>query len=192
MMPGSPIVLEDYTFFMSMAVADIGGPNGEPDDYPEVILGTGSYFVHAVDACGRETPGWPKFTDGWLIATPAVGDITGDSAHSLEVVATTREGWLYAWQTKGREEGVVQWESFHHDNANTGNYNAKLDQGVTERAAKPIDCSVPAQESSPVYAAGGCAVAPATRAGERGMLAWGLGVLLAVARTLRRKNERIG
>jgi hypothetical protein len=133
MMPGSPVVVEDYSFLTNQVIADITG-----DDYPEVIMGTGGYFVHAVDACGQEAPNWPKFTGGWMTATPAVGDITGD--HSLAVVEATRDGYLYAWSTKGTDTGVVEWESFHHDNANTGNYGTKLDQGVLEKAKSPIDC----------------------------------------------------
>jgi MYXO-CTERM domain-containing protein len=133
-MPGSPVVVEDYSFFTSQAIADITG-----DNYPEVIMGTGGYFVHAVDACGREAPNWPKFTGGWMTATPAVGDINGD--HGLDVVEATRDGYLYAWSTKGTDTGVVQWESFHHDNANTGNYGTKLDQGSLLLAKAPLDCS---------------------------------------------------
>ena len=189
MLPGSPVVLEDYTFFMSMAVADIGGPTGAPDGYPEVIIGTGGYFVHAVDACGRETPGWPKFTDGWLIATPAVGDIDGDTSHTLEVVDATREGWLYAWHTKGVQEGAVEWESFHHDNANTGNYNAKLDQGG-QRAATVIDCSVvPPSQSTAAYTAGGGGCSASGKSEPMGPLTWAFGVLVACG-VLRRRGVR--
>ncbi len=184
MMPGSPIVLEDYTFFMNMAVADITG-----DDYPEVLLGTGAYFVRAVDACGREAAGWPKFTDGWIIASPAVGDIDGDSEHSLEVVTATREGFLYAWHTKGRQDGVIQWESFHHDNANTGNYDNKLAQGVLERATKPIDCSVPPPPPPPPsYNPGGCTLAGGVAKSRSpcGALGW-LAALGSVALARRRR-----
>jgi len=190
MLPGSPVVLEDYTFFMSMAVADIGGPNGQPDDYPEVIIGTGAYFVHAVDACGRETPGWPKFTGGWLIATPAVGDIDGDSAHSLEVVAATREGWLYAWHTTGTQEGVIEWESFHHDNANTGNYNAPLDQGGAQRAPTPINCTVAPPTTTPTYVAGGggCAVSRRDGGADGSFFTWALGALVTAGVLIRRRR----
>jgi len=152
---GSPVPLEDYVFLMNHAVADITG-----DDYPEVLLGTGGYFVHAVDACGCEAPSWPKFTDGWLIATPAVGDIDGD--HKLEVVDGTRDGYLFAWHTQGSDTGVIQWESYHHDNANTGDYGNALDQGVYKRAAQPLDCSLDscatATAAAPTsYSPGGCA-----------------------------------
>jgi hypothetical protein len=135
MLPGAPVPLEDYAISMNAAVADITG-----DAYPEVLLGTGSYFAHAVDACGCEAAGWPKFTGGWIAATPAVGDLNGD--HTLEVVTGTRDGALYAWQTKGTDTGVVAWESFHHDGANTGDYGHPLDQGVLRATQSPIDCSV--------------------------------------------------
>jgi hypothetical protein len=175
------VPIEDYVFLVNHAVADITG-----DDYPEVMLGTGGYFLHAVDACGCEAPAWPKFTDGWMISTPAVGDIDGD--HGLEVVTGTRDGNLFAWHTKGTDTGVVQWESFHHDNANTGSYGYALDQGVLERATQPIDCAtdctVPAATPPTTYRAGGgaCGTAPWDR--ERSgalalVLVAGLGAVLA-------------
>ena len=87
MLPAAPFVLEDYSFFNSHAIADLNG-----DDYPEVIAGSGGYYLHAFDGCRREPEGWPKFTGQWIIATPAVGDLDGDD--KLEVVAGTRNGWL--------------------------------------------------------------------------------------------------
>ncbi|MCC6214765.1 MAG: VCBS repeat-containing protein [Polyangiaceae bacterium] len=131
MFPGSPVVLEDFSFFNSQAIADLTG-----DDYPEVIAGSAGYYLHAVDACGREAPGWPKFTGQWIIATPAVGDLDGDG--TLEVVAGTRNGWLYAWHTPGKSDGVIAWESFHHDNRNSGDHSVKLDQGKLLGSAGPL------------------------------------------------------
>jgi hypothetical protein len=191
MFPGSPVVLEDYTFFMSMAIADVGGPGGQPDGYPEVILGTGAYFVHAVDACGREPPGWPKFTNGWLTATPAVGDIDGDATHTLEVVTQTRDGWLYAWHTTGTQDGVIEWESFHHDNANTGNYNRKLDQGGPRApTVTPLDCSVSAATPSPgpTYKASGSGCAASGRGDAPARLTWGFGALVVFGLLRRRRT----
>jgi MYXO-CTERM domain-containing protein len=131
MLPASPIPLEDFTFFNNQAIADLTG-----DGYPEVLTGTGGYYVHAVDACGVEAPGWPKFTGQWIIATTALGDLDGD--RKLEVVVGTRSGWLYAWRTQGSTDGVIAWESFHHDNRNTGNYMVDLDQGVRRAAEHPL------------------------------------------------------
>lgn len=151
MLPGAPVVIEDYTFLVNHAIADVSG-----DDYPEAITGTGGYFLRAADACGREAPGFPKFTNGWIAAAAAVGDLDGDAQKGLEAVVGTRDGFLFAWHTKGKATGTVEWESFHHDNANTGNYATKLDQGRAQRAAMPIDCSDPTPPVEDRFDAGGC------------------------------------
>jgi MYXO-CTERM domain-containing protein len=132
MLPAAPMVLEDFTFFNSQAIVDL-----DNDDYPEVITGSGGYFVHAFNACGQEPKGWPKFTGQWIISTAAVGDLDGD--HQMEVALGSRDGWLYVWHTEGKDDGVVEWESFHHDNRNTGNLDTPLAQGTKgKKAAKPL------------------------------------------------------
>src|SRR2546428_7096189 len=68
-----PRVVEDAQFFVNPAIADLDG-----DGTPEVIAGTGGYLVHALDRRGREPRGWPQFTGGWVIASPAGGDLGGD------------------------------------------------------------------------------------------------------------------
>jgi hypothetical protein len=183
MFAGSPVVIEDFVFFVNHAVADVTG-----DDYPEMILGTASYFVHAVDAWGCEAPGWPKFTNGWHVATPAVGDVDGDG--KLDVVATTREGYVFAWKTPGRSDGVVQWESFHHDNQNTGDFGKALDQGGKKQAAGPhLDCKAPAPAAASSYEAGGCRVTPIDSKsdlwGRLAALAGGIGLVAALKRRRR-------
>jgi MYXO-CTERM domain-containing protein len=185
MLPGSPVVIEDYTFLVNHAIADVSG-----DEYPEAITGTGGYFLHAADACGREAEGFPKFTNGWIAAAAAVGDVDGDSQKSLEVVTSTRDGWLFAWHTKGRADGSIEWESFHHDNANTGNYATKLDQGRVTRASKPIDCTVPVTAAAEQFDAGGCGCKTTTsRANAAGVVA-GLAALgVALARRRRRSSR---
>jgi len=157
MLPGAPFVLEDYSFFNSQAVVDLNG-----DDYPEIVLGSGGYYLHAFDGCGREPEGWPKFTGQWIINTPAVGDLDGDG--KLEVVIGTRSGWLYAWHTEGKSDGMIQWESYHHDNRNTGNFDVPLDQGdATRKAAEPMTVAfckealkVPNPNDPSLDPAGGC------------------------------------
>jgi hypothetical protein len=155
MMPGAPVPLEDHAVGMNAAVADVTG-----DGYPEVLLGTGGYFARAVDACGCEASNWPKFTGGSIEATPAVGDIDGDAQHLLEVVTATRDGLLYAWHTTGTSHGVIEWESAHHDLANTSNYASPLTQGAPRAASTPIDCATdcpaPPPMVEPQVMPGGC------------------------------------
>jgi MYXO-CTERM domain-containing protein len=137
MMPASPVVLEDFTFFNNQAIADLDADVNKPFGYlPEVITGSGGYFVHAADACGREPPGWPKFMGQWVTAGAAVGDVSGDD--KLDVVVPTRAGWLYAWKTDAPTSNVISWESFHHDNRNTGDYSVTLDQGTLSAGKPPL------------------------------------------------------
>ncbi len=125
-----PRRIEDYQFFMSPTVADLND-----DGLPEAIAGSAGYYLHAWDRLGNEPAGWPKFTGGWIASTPAVGDVDGDG--NLDVITGTRNGWLFAWRTNGSVDGRIEWESYKHDNRNTGNYQSPLDQGTKEITRNP-------------------------------------------------------
>lgn len=114
--PGFPHVVNDLQFLVAPIVADITG-----DGIAEAIWGSGVYDLHAVDAFGREAAGWPKFTGGWSVGSPAVGDIDGDG--SVEVAAVTREGMLFVFRTRGLACGHHPWPQYHHDPWSTGNYH---------------------------------------------------------------------
>ncbi len=116
---GFPQKVEDWQFFMNPALADLTG-----DGLSEVILGSGGYLVRAIDYKGDEAPGFPKFTGGWIIASPAVGDMDGDG--KFDVVTSTRNGWLYAWKTEAAATNRLDWQSFGHDPANTNNHGTPL------------------------------------------------------------------
>jgi hypothetical protein len=111
-----PRRIDDYQFLANPIVADLDG-----DGLKEAIIGTGGYIIHAFNKNGIEPSCFPKFTGGWLISVPSVGDINGD--HLLELVAMTREGYVFAWVTTGLSEpGSVDWSGFHGDIRNTGCY----------------------------------------------------------------------
>jgi MYXO-CTERM domain-containing protein len=114
-LPGFPQRADDHQFFMNPAIADVDG-----DNKPEILNGSGGYYLRAWNYNGEQPEGWPKFTGGWVIASPAVGDLDGDG--TLEVAVANREGYLYVWNTPAKTNGRVDWASFHHDDWNTGNY----------------------------------------------------------------------
>ncbi len=143
-LPGFPVEIEDYLFFVNPTSADVNG-----DGYPEVVVGSAGYWLHAWDACGQEAEGWPMFMGGWIIASPALGDVDGDGL--LEVVSATRMGYLYVFETEGPADGTITWPEYRHDNHNTGNYSAPLPNGgVKLGAARPLECDIPVREDAGV------------------------------------------
>jgi hypothetical protein len=116
MLQGFPQVMEDLQFFLNPLVADVDGDGGA-----EVINTSATFAIHAFKADGTEPLGWPKFTGQWQIASPAVGDIDGDGL--LEMAAVTRAGYLFVYELEGPADGNVQWPTFRHDAANTGNFH---------------------------------------------------------------------
>ncbi len=113
--PGFPAKVEDYMLLSQPAIADVDGRPGK-----EVVQGTGLYLVHAFDALGQEAAGFPKFTGGWNYATPALGDLDGDG--SVEMVSSTREGYLFAWSLPGSADGASEWWGAAHDERSTSRY----------------------------------------------------------------------
>jgi hypothetical protein len=151
---GFPQVVNDYQFFMNYAVGDIDG-----DGQWNSVSGDGGYFVHAFNTDGSQAAGFPKYTQGWHITTPALGDIDGDER--IDVVAQNREGWLWMWESLGHVGGpasqtlpAIQWAGFHHDDQNTGNASEKF-ATLTKypRQQEPDDgggCSCQQRSSSPL------------------------------------------
>jgi hypothetical protein len=113
-LPGFPSAMMGLAFLTAPAVADISG-----DGKPDVINAEDSSNVVGFDSSGQPVPGWPKFTGGWTVWTPAVGDIDGDDHN--EVAATTREGYLFVWNTPGKASSNEAY-SWHQDNWHTGLY----------------------------------------------------------------------
>jgi len=189
MLPGFPRRIEDYLFFVSPTVADVGG-----DEYPEVVLGSAGYYVHAWDACGREPEGWPKLTGGWIAASVAVGDIDGDGLN--EAVVATRAGYLFAWNTEGNPNGAMPWPEYRHDNLNSGNYETPLSNGgLPTAASQPIDCPSPVLPDGGIdagavgYVAGG-ACGCRTAAGRDERVVPFMAALVAVLTLGRRRRRR--
>ena len=100
----------------------------------------------------------------------------------------TRSGWLYAWHTKGTTDSQIQWESYHHDNRNTGNYDVPLEQGNPDaKAAQPLTEAMCAErlgteDLPPLEPGGGCGACVVGHETPDDRGAWlallGLGLLL--------------
>lgn len=115
-LPGFPHEVNDLQFFTAPSSADITG-----DGSSELVGGSSVSDLFAPNLLGVEPAGWPKFTGGWTVAVPAVGDFDGDGTR--EVAGITREGWVFVWKTKGDACGPADWPKAGHDLWNTGNYH---------------------------------------------------------------------
>jgi hypothetical protein len=114
MLPGFGAPMMGLPFLTSPAVADISG-RGQAD----VINNEDSNNVAAFGPDGHYVPGWPKYTGGWTIWTPAVGDLFGNG--HVEVASVTREGYLFVWPTRGKPRGIQAW-GWHQNDWHTGRY----------------------------------------------------------------------
>jgi hypothetical protein len=109
--------MEDSNWYLGASIADISG-----DGTAEMLAGSGGFFVHGVDLEGNKPAGWPKFTNGWSVSSPTVGDVDGDGY--LEVFNFVREGYLFGWRSKGEacteNGGAPDWWTDHRDERHTG------------------------------------------------------------------------
>jgi subtilase family protein len=117
-LPGFPVATDDFQLLSQASIARVSGSGPSR----QALVGTGLYQLHAYGPGGLDAAGWPKFTGGWMQATPAVGDADGDG--QLEVTTVTREGWSFLWDTTiGACNGSNdEWWTFHHDEHSTNNY----------------------------------------------------------------------
>jgi hypothetical protein len=94
----------------------------ERDGGPDVVDGGDSNSLQAYNSTGALAKGFPQWTTGWNLYAPTAGDLLSDG--KVDIVSTTREGYLFAWSTEGPESENTQWWRAQHDEWNTGNYEA--------------------------------------------------------------------
>jgi Ca2+-binding RTX toxin-like protein len=120
--PGFPATVNDLQFLTGPSIADIGGGAGE-----EILAGTASKDLAAFSPTGTPADsGWPKATTDWTVANPLIGSFgtrdTDEDATKV-VVNATRSGYLHVFETEGDACSPSSWPRFHHDNANSGEFD---------------------------------------------------------------------
>ncbi len=116
-LPGFPQVMDDLQFFDQPLVADLTGNHGQS----YAVEASSDADLRALNANGREAPGFPKLTGGWITGGPVFGPV-GTSPDQV-VVAGTREGELFVWQTGAPSTaGRGPWPQVHQNLQNTGDY----------------------------------------------------------------------
>jgi hypothetical protein len=120
--PGFPSPTNDLQFLTGPSVGDVGGAAGE-----EVVGGTSSLDLHAFSANGGEaSSAWPKLTADWTVANPALGAfgaLETDKGAKKSVVGVTRAGTVFVWTTTAAACSPSSWPRFHHDVANSGDFD---------------------------------------------------------------------
>jgi hypothetical protein len=114
-LPGFPAKLQGLDFLGSPVIADVTG-----DGQPDIVNAADSSALQAFDQTGGSPAGFPKFTTGWVLFAPAVGDLDSDGKN--EIVALTREGYVFVWKTDGKASANAEWWRAGHDEWNTDAY----------------------------------------------------------------------
>ncbi|MGH9078671.1 MAG: S8 family serine peptidase [Acidimicrobiales bacterium] len=116
---GFPQVMGGLQFFDQPLVADLTGAGGQA----YAVEASSDSDLRAFDAGGREAPGFPKLTGGWVTGGAVFGRL-GTMADQV-LVAGTREGELFVWQTGApATDPRGAWPQVHQDLRNTGDYSA--------------------------------------------------------------------
>ena len=84
-----------------------------------MIDGGDANAIEAFDSTGTMATGFPKWTTGWNLFSPVAGDLLGNGG--VDLLTTTREGYLFGWATPGKPSGL-EWTRAQHDNWNSGRY----------------------------------------------------------------------
>ncbi len=88
--------------------------------HTSIVEGGDSGAIDAYMPGGSLAPGFPLFTGGWTLYSPSSGDLLSNG--QLDLVASTREGYVMAWSTAGSPATNNQWWHWHHDEYNSGLY----------------------------------------------------------------------
>lgn len=117
-LPGFPQVMDSLQFFDQPIVANLTGSKGQA----YAVEASSDSDLRAFDADGREAPGFPKLTGGWVSGGAVFGAF--GSMPNQVLVAGTREGELFVWRTGASAcEARGAWPQVHQNLQNTNDYS---------------------------------------------------------------------
>jgi hypothetical protein len=121
--PGFPSAVNDLQFLTGPSIANIDATPTE-----EIVGGTASKDLVALNAAGQPANPvtWPKVSTDWTVANPLIGSWgtqDTDGGATKVVVGLTRSGYLNVYDTAAPACSAASWPRFHHDNANSGNFD---------------------------------------------------------------------
>jgi len=140
---GFPALRQGLDFIGEPVFADVSGGGNV-----SIVTGGDSGAVAAYTSTGAQAPGFPKFTGGWVTFSPSTGDLLSNG--TVDVVASTREGYLFAWSTSGSPSANNQWWHVRHDEWNSGNAGMH-----TRPPGAPMDASWAPGDSTLAFRAPG-------------------------------------
>jgi hypothetical protein len=112
----------------SPIIADI-----DYDGSPDIIMGSEEGRLSAWNVSGDYIPGFPILLKGFARGTPIVRDLDLDGDY--ELVTSCYDQNVYVWDLSAScYHGAVQWNGFHGNLHNTGNYDFEAYTAVEEIA----------------------------------------------------------
>jgi hypothetical protein len=115
---GFPTLHQGFDILGSPVIANVSNDNQE-----DIIEAGDSGALEAYLPSGQPVSGFPKFTGGWSIGAPAIGDLFSNG--SVQIVLGTREGYLFAFNTSGLASLNNQWWRSYGDEYNNDRYGTQ-------------------------------------------------------------------
>ena len=139
---GFPQVMDSLQFFDQPIVANLTGSRGQA----YAVEVSSDSDLRALDAKGREAPGFPKLTGGWVTGGAVFGRL--GSMPDQVLAAGTREGELFIWQTGAPASAPSgAWPQVHQNLWNTDDYSetstASRHEVAPTTGTGATDCSRP-------------------------------------------------